>query len=292
MSLGDPFQNIQRKPVIKKKPRYHFRMQSLQERLHHVFPWPIRLPYGGWWLGRDDVCSRGISRRNFEEGEWRFVERFLKPDMIVLDVGAHHGFYTILCSKKVGTTGRVIAFEPSPGEQRKLSFHLKLNHCKNVKIEPYALAAQNGKATLFIIKGRDTVFNSLRPPAVSMPTETIAVSTIRLDDYLKSVCLHKVDFVKIDAEGAELEILQGAEHSLMAESSPIMMIEVSDDRTRPWGYSSSAIYDFLAEQGYTWFSVTDNGFLRLYEKGTGLYNFVAVPKSKLHEMRAYLEETL
>jgi hypothetical protein len=87
--------------------------------------------------------------------------------------------------------------------------------------------------------------------------------------------------IKIDAEGAELEILQGAENLLMTESSPVMMIEVSDDRTRPWGYSSAAIYDFLAQRGYTWFSLTDDGYLRLYDKGTNLYNFVAVPKWKL-----------
>jgi FkbM family methyltransferase len=231
-----------------------------------------------------------ISHRKFEEAEWHFVDRFLKKGMTILDVGAHHGFYTILCSKKVGGRGRVVAFEPSPGEQRKLSFHLKLNRCKNVKIEPYALAGQNGKATLFVAKGRYTAFNSLRPPALSVPTQEVEVSTIRLDDYLRILRLEKVDLIKIDTEGAELEILQGAEYLLSTESSPVMMIEVSDERTRPWGYSSAAIYDFLAQRGYTWFSVTDDGYLRLYEKGTDLHNFVAIPKWKLNEMRAHLEE--
>jgi FkbM family methyltransferase len=231
-----------------------------------------------------------ISRRKFEEAEWHFVNRFLKKGMFVVDVGAHHGFYTILCSKKVGVTGKVVAFEPSPGEQRRLSFHLKLNRCKNVKIEPYALAGQNGKATLFVAKGRYTAFNSLRPPALSVPTQEVEVSTIRLDDYLRILRLEKVDLIKIDTEGAELEILQGAENLLMTESSPVIMIEVCDERTRPWGYPSAAIYDFLAQRAYTWFSLTDHGDLRPYEKETNLYNFVAVPKWKLDEMQVYLEE--
>jgi len=280
-----------RKPWQEKTITIKSRSKAMWSRLLPSIPFPTRLPYGGWWIDRNDTVSNMISQGKFEKAEWHFVNRFLKKGMAVVDIGAHHGFYTILCSKKVGSTGRVVAFEPSPGEQRKLSFNLKLNHCKNVKIEPYALGGQSGKATLFVIKGRDTAFNSLRPPAVSIPTQEVDVSTIRLDDYLRSLCLDKVDFIKIDAEGAELEILQGARNLLMKESSPVMMIEVSDERTRPWGYSSAAIYDFLARQGYTWFSVTDDGFLKLYEEGTNLYNFVAVPKSRLHQMRVYLKET-
>ncbi len=232
-----------------------------------------------------------ISQGKFEKAEWQFVNRFLKKGMIVVDIGAHHGFYTILCSKKVGNTGRVVAFEPSPGERRKLSFNLRLNHCKNARIEPYALAGRSGKTTLFVIDGRDTAFNSLRPPAVAIPTREVDVSAVRLDDYLGSLCLERVDFVKIDAEGAELEILQGAKRLLMTESSPVMMVEVSDDRTRPWGYSSAAIYDFLAKRGYTWFLVSEDGYLKPYKEGTNFYNFVAVPWSRLHEMRVYLRDT-
>jgi FkbM family methyltransferase len=283
--------NFLSKPWQQKVMSIRRRFKGLWLRLLPSIPLPIRLPYGGWWINRNDNLSNMISRRKFEEAEWHFVNRFLKKGMTVVDVGAHHGFYTILCSKKVGVTGKVFAFEPSPGEQRKLSFHLKLNRCKNVKIEPYALAGQSGKATLFVTKGWYTAFNSLRPPALSVPTQEVKVSTIRLDDYLRSLQLEKVDLIKIDTEGAELEILQGAENLLMTESSPVIMIEVCDERTRPWGYPSAAIHDFLAQRGYAWFSVADDGYLRLDGKGTDFYNFVAVPKWKLHEMRVYLKET-
>jgi FkbM family methyltransferase len=63
------------------------------------------------------------------------VERFLKPNMTVLDIGTHHGFYSLLASYKVGATGQVIAFEPSPRERRRLLWHLRLNRKKNVLVE-------------------------------------------------------------------------------------------------------------------------------------------------------------
>src|SRR5438046_2404630 len=84
------------------------------------------------------------------------------------------------------------------------------NRCKNVRVEPVALASEDGESTLFVVDGRDTGCNSLRPPAVDEPTHGVAVKTIKLDTYVTSLGLRRVDFIKIDAEGAELEILEGA----------------------------------------------------------------------------------
>ena len=83
----------------------------------------VRLPFGSWWMAEDDFCSHSILRDDFENAEWRCVERFLEPGMTVLDIGA------LLDSTKVGTTGRVIAFvyfflpdcqrPPAAGVQRR-----------------------------------------------------------------------------------------------------------------------------------------------------------------------------
>ena len=84
--------------------------------------------------------------------------------MIVLDIGAHHGFYTLLASRKVGKKGKVIAFEPSPRKRRKLIWHCRLNRTDNVWIESCALGSFDGEAELFLVKGKETGCNSLRPP--------------------------------------------------------------------------------------------------------------------------------
>jgi FkbM family methyltransferase len=76
--------------------------------------------------------------------------------MTVLDVGAHNGFYTLLASKKVGPSGRVIAFEPSPRERQRLLSNLWINRCSNVIVEPVALAEEDSVATLFVVSGAET----------------------------------------------------------------------------------------------------------------------------------------
>ena len=94
------------KPWQEKMRSVRFRFKRLWNRIVPFAPLPTRLPWGGWWLAYNDVCGDAIFTGNFEEAERQFVERFLKPGMVVLDIGAHHGFYTLLASRKVGQKGR------------------------------------------------------------------------------------------------------------------------------------------------------------------------------------------
>ncbi|MEM2045735.1 MAG: FkbM family methyltransferase [Candidatus Bathyarchaeia archaeon] len=228
----------------------------------------------------NDVCSDAIFTGSYETAERRFVERFLKEGMTVLDIGAHHGFYTILAAKKVGPSGRVIAFEPSPRERRRLLRHLKLNRCTNVKVEPLALASKEGETTLFLVDGRDTGCNSLRPPAVSEPTKEITVSTMALDSYLEKEGIYRVDFIKMDVEGAELEVLKGAKRFLERTPRPVILCEVDDYRTRAWGYPARAIIKLLEDYGYQWFGLSDEGGLVPLDQRDS-YNLVAIPKEEV-----------
>src|SRR5712691_5679585 len=113
-------------------------------------PFPVRLPYGGWWLARNDATGNVVLTGQFETAERGFVERFLQPGMTILDIGAHHGFYTLLASRKVGPGGSVVAFEPSPREREKLMWHLRLNRCRNVQVQSCALGSKQGEAELFL----------------------------------------------------------------------------------------------------------------------------------------------
>src|SRR5574340_564316 len=70
-------------------------------------PRPARLPFGAWWLFRSDHVGRPLRDRAFEEAELSFASRYLRPGMTVLDIGAHHGLYTLLASVRVGKSGRV-----------------------------------------------------------------------------------------------------------------------------------------------------------------------------------------
>ena len=120
-------------------------------------------------MARNDYLGSTLTYDGFEPTERSFVEHLLRPGMTVLDIGAHHGFYTLLASKCVGPTGSVIAFEPSPRERKALRLNVRLNRCKNVSIQGLALGDEETQADLFLVEGRQTGCNSLRPPEIASP---------------------------------------------------------------------------------------------------------------------------
>jgi len=155
LALQFAFRRFLEKPWPEKVYSVRYRFKRIWGRLFPSLPLPCRLPYGGWWLAADDVAGDAVFTGNFEMGERRFLERFLKPGMTMLDIGAHHGFYTILAAKKVGPTGKVIAFEPSPRERRRLLFHLRLNRLMaRVTASPLALGKETGKGKPVCRPGR------------------------------------------------------------------------------------------------------------------------------------------
>lgn len=83
----------------------------------------------------------------------------------------------------------------------------------------------------------------------------------RADDELERLRIERVDFIKLDIEGAELSFLQGACRTL-AQSRPVILAEVQDLRCRPWGYAAREIIGFLTRANYCWFALTANGILQ------------------------------
>jgi len=250
-------------------------------------PVRVRLPFASWWMAEDDFCSHSILRGDFEAAEWRFVERFLQPGMTVLDIGAHHGFYSLLASVKVGTAGRVIAFEPSPREREKLLRNLALNGYTNVQVEDCALADVAGKQELALVGGINSGCNSLRQPNVTDPISSITVRVETLDEYLAGHTLPAIDFVKLDAEGAELAILKGACKLLTARPRPVIQCEVEEIRTRPWGYHPREVVALLDTMGYRWFQLQEQGVLAPVDGRSEVDgNFFAVPAERVDQLRA------
>ena len=267
---------------------------AVMHRVRKAFPGipiPLRLTSGEWWLAEESALDQELMRGSFEDAEKRFVRKFLRPGMTVIDVGAHHGLYTLLAAKSVGRRGRVIAFEPSRRERRRLLRHVRVNGCWNVRVERCALGEQAGEAELFTVQGTQDWCNSLRPPAMNARVETTGVAVERLDDALWRLRVDAVDFVKLDAEGAELSVLRGAGDLLRGASRPAVLAEVQDIRTEAWGYRARQIVEFLIDREYCWFAVRSDGSLRVADVDLEWYdaNLVALPAERAEEIRKRVE---
>jgi FkbM family methyltransferase len=266
------------------------KIRSLKLRLLSFSPLLIRPPAGLWWVARNDHVGRPILAGKFEVAESAFFSRFLRAGMTVLDIGAHHGFYTLLASRKVGDTGKVFAFEPSNRERRALHRHIWLNQCKNVTIECVGLGKDETEADFYVVKDTETGCNSLRPPVIRGATTSSRVQIVRLDEWIARHAPDRVDFIKLDVEGGELDVLRGSNNLLEKRPRPIIFIEVQDIRTEPWGYRAKEIIGYLAQKNYAWFSIKDGGLVEPLDVSSSDFdgNFVACPEERGVELRDFV----
>jgi FkbM family methyltransferase len=277
--IGRRVKTFLKKPFRRKLESVTFRARKF---LPHK-PVTIRLPFGATWLPENSELDSSLGQGEFENAETYFVDRFLAPGMTVLDVGAHHGLYTLLSSIRVGRKGRVVAFEPSLRERARLKRHIQFNGCRNVQIVPIALSSSSGKSDFFIVEGTSDYCNSLRPPAVQDKTRQVEVEVTTLDEFLAKTPMEAVDFIKLDVEGGELDVLKGATKLLCSNTRPVLLVEVYDIRTEPWQYQAREIVQFLNGLGYCWFSLTEDGLPHPIAADHKKYdaNLIAVPKEKI-----------
>ena len=163
-----------------------------------------------YWIGLRDSVDFDAFREVCIEDHYHCSQ--IRSGMIVVDVGAHIGTFTLLASKRVGREGKVVAVEPEVRNFNQLNRNLKINEIKNVIGVNTALSDCNGQEDFFISRGSGC--HSFFPCRDDIIDKTqIGVKT--LDSLLWELNIKRVNLLKIDAEGAELKILKGAQQTLI-----------------------------------------------------------------------------
>lgn len=159
-------------------------------------------------------------------------------------------------------------------------------------MERAAVSSYEGETEFFFVNGRDTGCNSLRPPVVADRVQKIRVPVVTLDGALGRLGIERADFLKMDVEGGELEVLKGAIKLLSKNYRPLILCEVADVRTAPWGYKAREIIRFLVNLHYSWFLPTPERTLSVVRPDFESYcgNFLAVPRERTAEIRSLLKE--
>lgn len=146
----------------------------------------------------------------------------------VVDVGAAFGFYTIMASKKVGQQGKVVAIEPQPDNFEMLNRNVNLNKLANIITLNYAVSSKRGTLRLY------SSYSTIPERAGQSLQDYIEVSADTLDNLLRELDIDEVNWIKVDVEGAELEVLKGAIGILSKSVDIAVLVEVhSPDLIKP-----------------------------------------------------------
>jgi FkbM family methyltransferase len=175
-------------------------------------------------------CRTNNEDYTFMTGHEDEVEEYFTPKdgEIVVDVGAHIGHYTIISSKRVGQNGRVIAIEAHPDNFEILNRNIKLNKLTNVIPLNYAVYSKQTKLKLYlpVEESGFTIYNTIMINRAKTDEKFIEVNANTLDYLLQQNGIRDANWIKIDVEGAEFEVLKGA-HNILSNSKDIaLLIEV------------------------------------------------------------------
>jgi len=196
----------------------------------------------------------------FEKNESLFIERIVKPGCAVLDIGANFGWYTTLCSRLCGSNGEVHAFEPVPSTLEELRYNIRLNQLEsNIIVNNFALGHEETTAQIYLFEGLPHSHASLSNLGRSDGCPfSIQVKT--LDEYARNYLRGKqVRFVKLDVEGAELNVLEGGINFFRTQKDLWMLFEINIETSNAFGYDQQSLIGALESIGFRRFFQTGNG---------------------------------
>lgn len=183
----------------------------------------------GYWLG------------SYEMGKRLVFEKMIRPGSVVFDIGANVGYFSLLSAVLVGSEGSVFAFEPLPRNIEYLNNHIKLNKLHNIQVVEAAVSDHTGEAWFDL--GASSAMGHLSE------TGTIRIRMVSLDEMFANGQLQPPDYMKIDVEGAEYDVLKGAQ-KLILDHQPILFLDTHDRKAH------NLTLSFLDELGYV-FEILD-----------------------------------
>jgi FkbM family methyltransferase len=266
------------KAYVRRYPRRRgtYRLRTYAERRFFV----ARLERGPWMrlTGASECDWWALSGLPANESETMSIVRaVLRPGMSFFDIGANIGVYSLIAAPLVGGTGSVHAFEPTPDIADALRRNVALNGCRNVVVNQLAMSSANGYTSFNLHE--DAVFNSLFLQQDGC-SSTESVETMTLEAYVESRGIVP-DVMKIDCEGAELEVIRGGSKLLGRRDAPTLFVELNPETLAGAGTTVDELLERLRGLDYRCFDVGT-----FVPGGHRFHNAVACKRAVLERMPA------
>lgn len=227
-------------------------------------------------------------------GIWNGSSEMILQDMLLnegkvfLDIGANQGIFSLHASKLAGQRGRVIAVEPQPRLAEALRGSKQVNQFGQLKVVEAAAGNRCGQTSFFIPSTSSGIGSIIKSHASQgHRASCITVHMTSVDQIVEDTGLTEVDLIKVDVEGSEIEVFQGARNTLL-NHKPFVWFEVNPISQQLAGLESSSLVTFLADFSYVRFLEVvslANGFDREVRTFHKLTNVLAIHENRLAEFK-------
>lgn len=189
--------------------------------------------------------------------EARIMQSLMSAGDTFIDAGANHGSYSLVAARYVGTSGKVLAFEPQPRLASLIRKSFAVNGYSNAEVYEIACSDHSGQAEFYLPENSSGTAGIYKAFSANSAHQKIQVRMERFDDLIEWQALPGRIFLKLDVEGSELAFLRGAEQ-MLRHRKPHIVLEINPDSAQAAGYSTEEILSFLISLGYSKFSEVDD----------------------------------
>ena len=196
----------------------------------------------------DTSLGRGLYRYGYEDPDLDLVSRILASGDWFIDGGANVGLFSLVAARRVGSSGRVFAFEPAVATRSRLERNIAINQYDWIESRTEALGEKRGSASFFAFSGNGSGVSSFAP-ATREGAESQVVPVESIDRAMTDYPGAPLRLVKLDLEGAEMKALRGAVVTLEA-LGPDLLVEVERAHLERQGSSPEELFSFLTSRGY------------------------------------------
>jgi len=207
-------------------------------------------------LYKNYYLSSFIYNNEFEDETLQFIYSVLQKDGCFVDIGANIGFFSLNASAIVGDKGIVYAFEPANNTFNKLKENIESNKMKNISMHKLALSDAEGVKEFHISTDGYDAFNSFVMPVHGKDYILEKTDIARLDGFYNDLKQYTNLVIKIDVEGWEYHVVNGAQKVLLA-LNPILIIEFNDENTSVSEFRCTHLFKLLESLNYSMYNLVE-----------------------------------
>ncbi|MBD1847247.1 FkbM family methyltransferase [Cyanobacteria bacterium FACHB-63] len=192
-----------------------------------------------------------IERQIYFMGTYEPIESYvfsqlLAPEMVVVDIGANIGQYTLLAATAIGEQGSVHSFEPVPKLFERMKSNVRRNQLSNVRLNSVGIWQETTAMQLGLLSDSEN-HCELYSVGFSSGINQVTATAIALDDYVREQNLHQIDLIKMDIEGAEYSALLGMKNTLLS-FYPTLLLEINRPALKNVGRTPEEIWQLMVEE--------------------------------------------
>jgi len=240
-------------------------------------PWGFKII-----INPSKIVEREFYLGRFENEVLKLFDKLLKTNDIVFDVGANVGLFSLLAANRLKDKVKVYAFEPSDYPFDKIRRNISLNKFKSINTNNIGLWDHKGFVKFHLCI--DEAYNSIGTNPQSEIKSSINIPVTTIDDFCQEKNITKIDILKIDSEGAEFQILNGAKRLISSLSIPIIICEYNREVISGYPYTLLDLENFLRGSNYELFEIKKNR-LMTFSSGSSLSsNLVCIQNNNLRQI--------